>query len=354
MGASSIRYGAITCALEPGETVLEGLERHGASIPSSCRVGACQSCLLQARAGTPPALAQRGLRETWRQRGYFLACVCRPSEDLELAPVGAAEERAATVAELTRLSPNVTRVRLALAPEEREAWTHEPGQFLTLLRADGLARSYSIASLAREELLELHVRHMLGGRMSTWLHEQARVGDAVRVRGPLGECFYTASAPETTDAPLLLAGTGTGLAPLWGILREALRRGHRGPITLVHGARTPAGLYLQRELTALADGAERSRLRYVPCALELPEDARLSSEPLVEPVVGAITEIARRELDTLSDAKTSARAYICGDPGSVKSLKRALFLGGVSLRNIFSDAFVTASAPAGADAQVSA
>ncbi len=351
MSASSIRYGAITCALEPGETVLEGLERHGASIPSSCRTGACQSCLLQARSGTPPELAQRGLRETWRQRGYFLACVCRPSEDLEVAPVGAAEERAATIAELTRLSPSVTRVRLAVATQAgRSDWNHEPGQFLTLLRADGLARSYSIASLAREELLELHVRHMLGGRMSTWLHEQARVGDAVRIRGPLGECFYTAGAPEAADAPLLLAGTGTGLAPLWGILREALRRDHRGPITLVHGARAPAGLYLQEELAALALSAQRSRLRYVPCALELPEGAL----PSRELAVGTITEVARRELDTLTEAKASARAYLCGDPGSVKSLKRALFLAGVSLRNIFSDAFVTASPPAGANAEVSA
>ncbi|MCA9717867.1 MAG: 2Fe-2S iron-sulfur cluster binding domain-containing protein [Myxococcales bacterium] len=331
-----VRFGDISCALEPGETVLDGLERAGASIPSSCRVGACRSCLVQARAGAPTEASRRGLRETWRQRGYFLACLCRPQEDLEIALVGAAAERPATVVELARLSPSVTRVRLALSGD-RSDWTHEPGQFINLARADGLTRSYSLASLAGEPLLELHVRRMLGGRMSTWLHEQVRVGDAVRVRGPLGECFYTPDAP---DAPLLLVGVGTGLAPLWGVAREALRQAHRGPIALVHGARDPSGLYMRGELTSLARATPQ--LRYIASTLDGDDDDAADHEPIAR---GTVLDHARAELARLG-AAADTRVFLCGDPELVKSLKRAMFLAGVPLRGILSDAFVTAAPPA--------
>lgn len=326
---AKVRFEDITCELSPGESVLEGLERCGAEIPSSCRAGACQSCLVQATAGEVPAAAQVGLKATWKQRGYFLSCVCRPEQDLEVCTVGAAEDVPAEIAAVDRLSPSVTRLRLRpLAP-----FSYEPGQFITLIRDDGLARSYSLASLAAEELLELHVRWLPGGRMSTWVHQEAAPGDRLTIRGPLGECFYTAGQPE---APMMLVGTGTGLAPLWGIVREALRQGHRGPVTLLHGARDPSGLYLRDELSDLA--RHHDEVSYLPCVLQD------SGEGLE---VGALDQIARERIAALPEPER-ARAYICGDPGIVQALKRVSFLAGMSIQNIFCDAFVTAAPPGNA------
>lgn len=130
------------------------------------------------------------------------------------------------------------------------SFAYEPGQFLTLLRGDGLARSYSIASQPDDEHLELHVRLVPGGAMSGWLASPEALGAALQVRGPSGSCFYVKGRPEQ---PLLLAGTGTGLAPLWAIARAALAAGHTGPIRLFHGARSAAGLYFIDELSDLAE-----------------------------------------------------------------------------------------------------
>ena len=101
---------------------------------------------------------------------------------------------------------------------------------------DGLARSYSIASLLTDDSLELHVRVLPEGRMSQWLASTARVGHADGDPGPSGDCFYTAGRE---DQPLLLAGTGTGLAPLFGIARDALRQGiaPRAPVPRRHRRR---------------------------------------------------------------------------------------------------------------------
>ncbi|MEM9493514.1 MAG: 2Fe-2S iron-sulfur cluster binding domain-containing protein, partial [Myxococcota bacterium] len=71
---AEIQFGATRCTLNSNETVLDALQRNGITIPSSCRAGICQSCLVQARSGEVPAAAQVGLKDTWKSRGYFLAC----------------------------------------------------------------------------------------------------------------------------------------------------------------------------------------------------------------------------------------------------------------------------------------
>jgi ferredoxin-NADP reductase len=168
--------------------------------------------------------------------------------------------------------------------------------------------------------------------MSTWLCAEARLGDAVRIQGPAGECFYLPGRPEQS---LLLAGTGTGLAPLYGIVRDALAQGHTGPLWLFHGAREPQGLYLVEQLRELA--SRHSNLHYRPSVLE----GRLGEGVHVGP------------LDALLRAECPKpvgwRAFLCGNPEQVLSLRKKLFLAGLSLKDIHADAFLpSAGQPAGA------
>jgi CDP-4-dehydro-6-deoxyglucose reductase len=329
---SRVRYEAEWYPLQPEESVLDGLLRQGIAVPHACKAGVCQSCLMRAASGTLPEKAQVGLKETLKARNYFLACSCTLEQGTELELGGGTDELRvpARIDSLTPLSEDVLRVRLRPeAPFEFRA-----GQYLTLLRADGLARSYSVASLPREGLLELHVRLLPGGAMSGWLRTEARLGDAVRIQGPAGECFYVPGRPEQ---PLLLAGTGTGLAPLYGIVRDALEEGHAGPIWLFHGARDPRGLYLVEELRELA--ARHPNLHYRPSVLE----GRLEEGVHV----GALDALIRAECPK----PVGWRAFLCGNPELVQSLRKKLFLAGLSLKDIHADAFLpSASKPEGAGA----
>ncbi|NMO17590.1 2Fe-2S iron-sulfur cluster binding domain-containing protein [Pyxidicoccus fallax] len=313
--------------LESGESVLDGLLRQGVSVPHSCRAGACQSCLMKAVGGAVPQAAQVGLKETLVAQGYFLACTCRPPEGTELEVAGAEALRVpARISSLSFLAPDVLRVRLVTdAPFDYRA-----GQYVSLVREDGLARSYSLASLPREDALELHVRVIPGGAMSGWLAAEAPLDQRVFLQGPAGSCFYVAGRP---DQPLLLAGTGTGLAPLYGIVRDALEAGHTGPIWLFHGARTPAGLYLRDELRQLAD--RHPQLRYRPGVL-----------------AGGTRDIAEGPLDALIRAECPKpvgwRAWLCGDPQLVLSLRKKLFLAGLSLKDLHADSFLPSTPQVGA------
>ncbi len=323
---SQVRYEGRWYPLEPEESVLEGLLRQGVGVPHACKAGVCQSCLMRAASGEVPAKAQVGLKETLKARNYFLACMCQPEAELELA--GGAEELRvpARLESVEPLSGDVLRV--LLRPEQ--PFEYHAGQYVTLLRGDGLARSYSLASLPREGVLELHVRLIPGGAMSGWLKEAARVGEAVQLQGPAGECFYVAGRAEQ---PLLLAGTGTGLAPLYGIVRDALEAGHTGPVWLFHGAREPGGLYLREALRALAE--RYGNLNYRPSVLE----GRLGEQVHVGPLEGHI----RAECPKLA----GWRSFLCGDPALVLSLRKKLFLAGLSLKDIHADAFLPSAGGTG-------
>jgi CDP-4-dehydro-6-deoxyglucose reductase len=314
--------------LEPGETVLNGLLRQGVAVPNSCRAGACQSCMMQATAGAPSPDSQKGLKDAQRAKGLFLACSCVPTGDLTVSFANDAAQRSrGVIRRVDRLSHDVARVLI----DCKEPIAYFPGQFLNLVRGDGLVRSYSLASLHSppgvapgDESLELHVRRVRGGQMSEWLHDETVVGEPVELHGPMGDCFYVAGRPEQ---PILLIGTGTGLAPLYAIVRDALRHGHTGPIRLYHGARGPAGLYLVDELKRLAE--RHANFSYTACVLEGPTD-----DPQVR--IGAIDQIVLKDTPKLA----GYRAFLCGDPAIVNALRKKVYLAGAKMSDIYADAFV--------------
>jgi len=252
---------AYDCAV--GETVLDALLRQGVALSFSCRKGACLSCLLRAEGTPPPATAQVGLRETLRDQGYFLPCLCRPVGDMTItAPDEAGAYEPARVVAVETLGPTVRRVRIAPARPFR----YRAGQFVNLRRADGLARPYSIANPpGPERSIEIHVKRLPGGAMSGWVHDALEPGESVSLQGPNGTVFHLPDRPERN---ILMIGNGTGLAPLYGILRDALAARHRGAIRLYHGTRHRPGLYLDAPLRRLR--ARNRNFHYIPCRPVVP------------------------------------------------------------------------------------
>ncbi len=325
--------------LEPGQTVLDAAHASGIDLPCSCRNGVCQSCLVKAEPGTtPPPGSQKGLKPSLTQRGYFLACVARPTEDLAVVPPDAeAGSISAAISAVETLSPTVARIRFTAVNAATTILSdYRAGQFITILREDALARSYSIANIpSADGDIEIHVRRIEGGRMSSWLCDDKPVGATVQLRGPAGDCFYLGHP----DEPLLLVGTGTGLAPLVGIARDALTHNHRAPIHLYHGALHRDGLYLQSGLRALE--AAYPSLSVTLCTLNGEAD---SDDPDAPDAIGKLDDLVLQRTTDLP----AQRTYICGDPGFVHSFRKRLFIAGARMNAIHADAFEIAPPPASA------
>jgi len=308
---------------EEGESILDCLSRNGINIPHSCQSGVCQSCLMQLNGGETQPEAQNGLKPTLQKRGLFLACQFKPKADVVIdLPDSFGIESPAVVASKEMLNHNV--LRLILRP--RETFVCEPGQYITVINCDMVARSYSIANNpAKEGLIELHIRLIEEGRMSVFVRDRLKVGDALTLRGPAGTCFYV---PEDgTDYPIVLAGTGTGLAPLIGIAKQALGCGHLGDIQLFHGALQPADLYLSAELSQLS--GSYNNFRYNPCVLKGQSGKHYLSGDVCELVIAA-----------LPPNKTATRLFLCGAPDLVNTMRRKAFLAGIASKHIFADPFL--------------
>ena len=317
---SKVRYGSEVYHGDIGENLLDVLLRNKAEIPWSCRKGVCMSCISRLDEGRINPQAKENLKKTLVDQGYFLTCKATVTGDMAIAPPDDATlYTRARVKLKQKLAGDV--IRLVLQPAT--PLYYHAGQYVTLRRPDGLTRSYSLASVPfLDTALEFHIRKMPDGRMSNWIANDLKEGDDLEFQGPNGSCFFSV---DNADKPLLLIGTGTGLAPLYGILRDALFSGHKGDVRLYHGSRLDAGLYLKSRLFDLSD--QYRNFWYQPCvsAGVAPSDCKQ----------GRASDVA---LDDLEDL-TGWNVYLCGDPDMVKETQRKAYLAGAATNDIHSDAF---------------
>lgn len=321
----SITFSDQTLACDAGDTVLETLLSAGLDVPYSCQTGACQTCLMKATSGAVPSKAQNGLKESLKPQGYFLACQCEPEEDMQISAADAVVRQSAEVLGHEKLTEKILKLRL----KRPQNFSYIPGQYLTVWKDAANGRSYSLASVPTldDHVLELHIRKVEGGVISSWLYDQVKPGDHLEIQDAIGHCCYT---PTEQEDPILLAGAGTGLAPLIGIARDALQQEHRGEIHLFHAARDHAGLYLDSELQALAQ--QHKNFHYHP-VIESDSDTENQSDQI------RYGELNQLVLDFIDDPKVW-RYFLCGAEKRVTTLRKKLFLSGAAMKNIYADAFV--------------
>lgn len=325
MSAAKITAGQRQLMCEAGESLLDALLREQVEIPYGCRQGACQSCIARSLDGVPPAAAQAGLKDVLRHQNHFLACLCYPERDMAIA-IGSPEQRFCQATVTNKQLLNAETLLLTLRTDQ--ALDYYAGQFVNLKRGDGLQRSYSIANnRIHAHSLTFHIRRLAGGRFSAWAHDELQMGDVLEVSDPQGLCYYLPSAQPRN---LLLIGTGSGLAPLAGIISEALHHSHAGEIHLYHGSREMDGLYWIEEMRGLA--AQHGNFHYTPCVSRGDAADGVAS--------GRANDVAMRQLPDLK----GWRVYLCGHPDMVQQSKRQAYLKGAQLDDIYADAFHVASA----------
>lgn len=305
-----LRLGERTLAVEAGSNLLDTLLAAGVVIPYSCRSGSCHACLVRCRGELVDARPD-ALSAEQREQGWRLACQCRLQGDLALELFDPARDGLpARVQSVDWLSQRVLRLRL----DPERPLRYAAGQHLLLWNAAGVARPYSLASLPGEDdWLEFHLDCLPGGAFSDSAR-RLQPGDSLRLGELRGGALHY--DPAWSGRPLWLLAAGTGLAPLWGILREALRLHHQGEIRVIHLADEPVGHYLAQPLQALA--AEHSQLQ-----VQLLSPADQAS------VLAGLRLVSRQTLSLL-----------CGSPASVDAFARRLFLIGVPRNQVLADVFL--------------
>ena len=314
--------------VEAGDTILASMIRAGVPFPFSCQAGNCGTCKCELLSGDVLELeySEHALSPQERARNIILACRTQvwddtavrriDAEDLVLHPSRVMRCRVAGLEDLTH---DIRGLRLEV--ESGGPLVFSAGQYAQLEFAAGLSRHYSMASTPSEPALTFHIRHMPGGRTSAYVATQLKVGDTVKVSGPLGVAYFR----EAHRGPVLLVAGGSGLAPIQSILRTLLARGTTAPVTLYFGVRSERDLYHEGLLKELA--ARHANLRFhVVLSEQKGERGRR---------YGLVHEAVAADLDGCEDLM----AYLAGPPVMVEAATAVLQAKGAQPRQIHADAF---------------
>ena len=327
-----------TIEVEDGQSILDAALRAGIYLPHACCHGLCATCKVQVVDGEVDhgEASTFALMDFEREEGKTLACCARLECDTVIEaeidedpdalnlPV---EDYTGTVVRLEALTPTVRGIWLKLERPIR----FQAGQYINLEVAalGGQSRAFSLANPPGEaDIVELNVRIVPGGQVTTWLHESLKVGDELNLSGPYGRFFVKKSA----NVPLIFMAGGSGLSSPKSMIEELLNEGCELPMTLVYGQRSRAELYYDDEFRELA--AKHANFTYVPA---------LSSEPDGSDWSGARGFVHEAAKAHFSNDFRGHKAYLCGPPAMIEACISTLMQGRLFERDIYTEKFFSAA-----------
>ena len=234
------------------------------------------------------------------------------------------------VGEISR--PNAKTLLLRLTPKVKgECFCQfSPGQYVEVWIPDTeyLSRAYSISNAPREDgSIDLQIRQVEGGRLSDWAFNRMKLGDSVRVRGPLGSFTMR----STVDRPLLFVAGGTGFAPIEALIEQQLKLAPQRDIVLVWGVVDERDFY---EIDRLEYWNWSDRNLHIVLAAERGFDAY--GIPLgITTVTGNVVDALRAPGITIANRD----AYVAGPPKMLGAVVAELRAAGIGAMDIHVDAF---------------
>ena len=331
-------------SVEAGETLLAAGIRHGVGLPYGCKEGACGSCKCRKLEGevVHGPHQSKALSAEEEAAGLILTCSATALSPIVLESRQVTDESAfpirkmpARVQSLRKLSHDVMELRLQLPANDTMRF--HAGQYVEFILRDGARRSYSMANAAHRlmrtedgvtlgPLIDLHIRHMPGGKFTDPVFTTLKDKDILRIEGPYGSFFLR----EDTIKPIVFVASGTGFAPIKAIIEHMQFKGITRPSALYWGGRRPADLYQDAWVRAQCE--QMPHLRYVPVVSDaLPEDQWNGRTGFVHQAV----------LQDCPDLQ-GYQVYACGAPVVVESARRDYTVhAGLPEDEFFADSFTS-------------
>ena len=327
-----------TFSADSSETLLAAGIRQGIGLPYGCKDGACGSCKCKKISGTVVHREHqaKALSADEEAQGLILTCCSTAQSDLVLESRQVTEagsfpikKMPVRVVSLEKKSHDVMSIIVQLPATD--VMQFHAGQYVEFLLRDGSRRSYSMGNAPHTldpaaPKVELHIRHMPGGKFTDVVFSTMKEKDILRIEGPYGS-FYLR---EDSQAPMILLASGTGFAPIKALIEHMQHKGITRPATLYWGGRRPSDLYMndwvEEHVKAMPN------LTYVPVVSDaLAEDAWLGR-------TGFVHQAVLQDYPDLS----GFQVYACGAPIVVDSA-RSDYLGkaGLPEEAFFADSFTT-------------
>jgi CDP-4-dehydro-6-deoxyglucose reductase len=324
-------------SVDKDETILAAGVRQGVGLPYGCKDGACGSCKCLKVSGDiqMSSYQSKALSDEELAKGMVLTCRATALSDvvLESRQVTSADafpirKMPVRIASMEKMSSDVMRLMLQLPSTEN--MQYHAGQYVEFLLRDGSRRAYSIANAphtltAGAPMLELHIRHMPGGKFTDHVFGAMKEKEIQRIEAPFGS-FYLR---EDSDKPMVLLASGTGFAPIKALLEHMHHKNIQRPATFYCGGRRPSDIYMNDWVTAQL--ALMPNLKFIPVVSDaLPEDNWSGRTGFVHAAV----------LQDIPDL-SGHQVYACGAPVVIESAQRDCAEHGLPTEEFFADSFTS-------------
>lgn len=219
-----------------------------------------------------------------------------------------------------------------------EVVQYRPGQFLTLLlpfEDKKIRRSYSMSSSPYTDVsLAITIKRVPGGYASNLLLDTVKEGDVLEALEPMGHFFPKQADDQTRQ--VVFIGAGSGITPLFSILKSILMVEPESEVFLIYGSRKEDSIIFGDKIAAL-ESKYGQRLTVVHTLSQPNEGWEGETGRLNKSHVLKIIE----KLPALN--KKEAEYFLCGPEDMMEEAHRALSILAVPDGKIRKESFVTAT-----------
>lgn len=317
------------------EDIISAGLRQDIYLMASCREGGCATCKGVCTEGDYEIgkVSVQALPPEEEEDGMVLLCRCYPTSNMEVevpytydrisfSPVEAAFET--EIVELSDISSNVVELRMQRVGDDQKIKL-ESGQYYDLeIPGTHITRSYSPANTSNNRgELEFLIRIVEGGKFSSYLQQDAYVGQRVNVKGPFG----IFGLKENGFTPRYFVAGGTGLAPVLSMVRRMHDWEEPQPCAIYFGVNTEEEVFYAQELKNLA--AQMPTLSVHICVWKA-SDSWTGEK-------GSVVDVLRRDLQELG---LKPDLYLCGPPGMVDATYAVCAEVGIPKEKIYLEKFL--------------
>ena len=222
------------------------------------------------------------------------------------------------ISDVTKETADCVSFAFEIPSSLTETYKFIQGQYITLklhINGEELRRCYSVCTSPSEKELRVAAKKVSGGRASTWLNKELKIGDEIEVMPPMGN-FYTPIDSANKKTYVLFAG-GSGVTPIMSILKTVLEIEPESKVALFYGNLNESAIIFKSQLDDLLDRYENRLTVYH--ILDQPEG---EYEPELNGVLSKekTTELVQKYVDT----STENEYFLCGPPGMKDGVLNAL------------------------------
>tara|TARA_B110000495_G_C23014319_1_gene600410 strand:- start:1109 stop:2218 length:1110 start_codon:yes stop_codon:yes gene_type:complete len=233
------------------------------------------------------------------------------------------------IKDIRQETTDAVSIAFEIPSELKKDYHYHPGQYVTLkviVNGESFNRSYSLCSNPFvEKEHRIAIKRVMNGKVSTYLCKQAKIGDEIEVMLPMGN-FHT-EIDANAEKHYYLFGAGSGITPLYSIMKAVLSEEPKSKITLAYGNFNSNSVIFKEDLAKIQK-VNSSRL----------EVFHVFDKPNKTP---GFLGFGKKSIEELSFSKgridqvfvqkslnkkdlTNAEFYTCGPTGLMKAVENTL------------------------------